>query len=125
MDFIIEADFDRDLDEDALLRKFGLEPGGRVQQAIDLSCINWCKIYTPWKTGRTAMSPYYESEIGSGEIRYPGPYARFIYYGEGISNYSREVNALAGSFWFERMKADHAEDILNDAREASKGGANG
>lgn len=33
--------------------------------------------------------------------------------------YSTEHNALAGPFWFERMKADHADDILREAKNAA------
>ena len=31
-------------------------------------------------------------------------------------HYNTDVNPLAGSFWFERMKADHKEDILREAK---------
>lgn len=30
--------------------------------------------------------------------------------------YSTDLNPLAGSFWFERMKADHMNDIVKEAR---------
>lgn len=33
--------------------------------------------------------------------------------------YATDVNPLAGSFWFERMKADHKDDILKEARSAA------
>ena len=32
--------------------------------------------------------------------------------------YKTDVNPLAGSFWFERMKADHLKDILQEAKDA-------
>ena len=32
--------------------------------------------------------------------------------------YSQDPNPLAGSFWFERMKADHLEDIIDEAKKA-------
>lgn len=32
--------------------------------------------------------------------------------------YSQEPNPLAGSYWFERMKADHLQDIIEEARRA-------
>lgn len=35
--------------------------------------------------------------------------------------YDTSQNPLAGSFWFERMKADHLNDILDDARRAVSG----
>lgn len=30
--------------------------------------------------------------------------------------YKTETNPLAGSYWFERMKADHVDDIVEEAR---------
>ena len=33
--------------------------------------------------------------------------------------YSTDVNPLAGPFWFERMKADHANDILEEAKRVA------
>lgn len=33
--------------------------------------------------------------------------------------YSTDVNPLAGSFWFERMKADRMKDILQEAKNAA------
>ena len=30
--------------------------------------------------------------------------------------YSQDVNPMAGSFWFERMKADHLDDIVEEAK---------
>lgn len=33
-------------------------------------------------------------------------------------SYSMDVNPLAGSFWFERMKADHLQDIIEEAQKA-------
>lgn len=33
-------------------------------------------------------------------------------------NYSQDPNPLAGSYWFERMKADHLQDIVDEAKRA-------
>ena len=30
--------------------------------------------------------------------------------------YAQDVNPLAGSYWFERMKADHLDDIVKEAK---------
>lgn len=35
--------------------------------------------------------------------------------------YSTDVNPLAGAFWFERMKADHLEDIVREAKSVVGG----
>lgn len=145
--FKVRVIFNGDQD---LLRKHHLEKGGLVQQVIDKSAIDWSLQYAPWKTGTLAKSPYSATTIGSGKIIYPGPYARYLYYGEvygpnipifeddsGIPTryfsppgqkkhptgrelqYNTDTNPLAGSFWFERMKADHKDDILREAKSVA------
>lgn len=133
-----------------MLRKFGLEKGGRVQMAIDKAVIDYCLQYAPWDSGLMAKSAYGATQIGSGEVRYPGPYAHYQYYGEvygpnipvfeddsGVPtrffsppgqkkhptgrplHHKTDVNPLAGPFWFERMKADHLQDIIQEAKNAA------
>lgn len=142
---IISANFQ--WSETDLLRRFNLESGGLVQQAIDKAVIDWDMQYCPWDSGTLAKSPYSATKIGQGRVVYPGPYARYLYYGEvygpnipifdddsgepthffsppgqkkhptGRSlQYRTDINPLAGSYWFERMKADHAADILKEAK---------
>ena len=36
--------------------------------------------------------------------------------------YDTSVNALAGPFWLERMKADHIDDIVEEARKVATSG---
>ena len=69
-------------DTDGLLRKANLEKGGLVQQVIDKAVIDYSLPYCPFDTGALANSPYSASVIGSGLVTYPGPYARYLYYGE-------------------------------------------
>ena len=130
-----------------LLKRHHLEKGGLVQQVIDKSVIDWNLQYCPWETGSLAKSAYSATTIGTGRVIYPGPYARYLYYGEvygpnipvfednsGVPTryfsppgrkkqptgralqYNTDTNPLAGSHWFERMKADHAQDILKEAK---------
>lgn len=135
-------------DTRVLLRRFHLEPGGLVQQTIDKCVIDYDLQYAPWETGTMAKSPYIATHIGSGKIIYEGPYAHYLYYGQvygpnipvfeddsGIPTrywsppvkhptgralkYSKDVNPLAGPFWFERMKADRLNDILEEAKRAA------
>ena len=132
----------------ALLHKFNLEKGGKVQQVIDKCVIDYCLQYTPWDSGTLAKSAYGATQIGSGKVVYPGPYAHYQYYGEVYGpnipvfdddsgtptrffsrpgekkhptgrplHYKTDVNPLAGSFWFERMKADHLEELLETAKK--------
>lgn len=137
---------------------FGLEPGGRVQQAVDKAVIDYCIPYCPWDSGVLARSAYGATVIGRGEVVYPGPYAHYQYYGEvygpnipvfedssGVPtrffsppgqkkhptgralDYSKSQASngpLAGSFWFERMKADHGADIVKEAEAVAYGKSN-
>ena len=67
---------------DGMLRCVGLEKNGRVQKAIDNAVLRYMEPYTPFDTGTLAASPYSATEIGSGLIKYPGPYPHYLYYGE-------------------------------------------
>lgn len=149
MSLTIKVDFDWG-GAAALLASRNLEKGGLVQQAIDNAFIRWCEDYAPADTFMLAKSPYAASNIGSGLIVYPGPYAHYMYMGEvygpnipvfdddsGIPTryfsrpgekkkptgraiqYKTDKNALAGPFWVERMKADHAQDILQEAKNVA------
>ena len=137
-----------------LLERFHLESNGLVQQVIDKSVIDWDLQYCPWETGTLAKSAYTATNIGSGLVVYPGPYARYLYYGivygpnipvfEDDSGeptafwsppgrekapkkpiqqlvYSTDVNPLAGAFWFNRMMADHKDDIIEEAKNVVRG----
>ena len=135
-----------------MLADLNLEEGGKVQQVIDKAVIDWDLQYAPWETGTLAKSPYSVTAIGSGEVIYPGPYARYLYYGEVYGpnipifdddsgeptgwfsppgqekhptgrplQYSPDPNPMAGAYWFERMKADHLQDIIDEAKKAVGG----
>lgn len=137
-------------DPDDLLKKRNLETGGLVQKVIDKAVIDYCLPYCPFNTGILANSPYSASVIGSGEVIYETPGARYLYYGEvygpnipvfdddsGVPTrffsppgqkkhptgedltYKTEYHPLAGAFWFERMKADHLNDIVEEAKHAA------
>ena len=133
----------------ALLKKCNLQTGGKVQQVIDNAVITWCKMYCPFDTGTLSRSPLTATQIGSGQVVYSTPYARYLYYGEVYGpnipvfedgateptrwfspkgkkkhptgrqldfSKSQAKNKLAGSYWFERMKADHLQDIIQEAK---------
>ena len=133
-----------------MLRRFNLEKGGLVQQVIDKTVIDYDLQYVPWETGSLGKSAYSATQIGSGKVIYPGPYAHYMYYGEvygpnipvyeddsGVParffsppgqkkhptgralQYATDVNPLAGPFWFERMKADRMQDIIQEAKNVA------
>lgn len=133
-----------------LLARFNLEKGGLVQQVINKGVMDYSQAYTPWDTGVMSQNVYAATDITGTEVVWPGPYAHYQYYGEvygpnipifeddtGVPTsywsppkkyptgrqlqYKKDINPLAGSYWFERMKADHLEDIIKEANAVAKG----
>lgn len=129
-----------------LKEKLGVNPGGYVQQVVDAAVIRECFPYVPFDEGILAGSANTATDIGSGEVIYDTPYARYLYYGEvygpnipktenGIVTgywsppekfptgekleYSTEKNPQAGSHWFDRAMADHKDEILKEAQYAA------
>lgn len=140
----IKAEFRWNKSAEQMLRERNLETGGEVQRTIDNAVIRYSEPYVPRQTGTLANSPYTRPQLG--KVIYPGPYARYQYYGEvmGPNIPIRENGQIVGffsppnqkkhltgrplhyngepqrgSFWFERMKADHADDILREAQHAA------
>lgn len=103
---------------EALLHSLNLQRGGKVQQAIDNAVVRYSDPYVPYRTGRLANSAFTQSQIGNGKIVYNAPYARKVYY-DPTCRFNRQVHPLAGGYWFERMKAEHTQDILREAANAT------
>ena len=148
MRFEITARLNVNLNPEDILVRFGLERGGRVQRIIDQRVIDYCRPYVPASPNRILEnSAQMSTEIGSGEVIYNTPYAHYQYagivYGPNIPiregdvlvgffsppgrpkhptdrelTYDTAQNPLAGPRWFERMKADRLNDILEEARRA-------
>ena len=110
----------------------------KAQQFVDSECIRLMVPYTPMLSGQMMQSATRGTVIGSGEIKYNSPYARYQYYGKlmissvtGSSyarkgeskvltgkdlRYNKSKHPRAGKLWFERMKADRKEQILKGAQ---------
>lgn len=99
----------------------------KLQEILDRKCIRLMIPYTPMLKGVLFKSAANSTVIGSGEIRYNAPYARYQYYGKLMvadngSSYAKKYGQKhlidkdlkyniskhpnAGRLWFERMKAD-------------------
>lgn len=105
-----------------LLRRRGLDEGGRVQRKIDEEVLRLCEPLAPKLNNKLIPSGKTGTNVGSGEVCYNVPYARYQYYGKSRSgkplNYTHLTgHEKAGSFWFERMKAAHKDEILQLAQE--------
>lgn len=113
-----------------------------VQKYVDSECINLMVPYTPMRNGILQKGAVLGTKIGSGEIHYNIPYARYQYYGKlmvssitgsasatrGESKvltekdlvYSKAKHPLAQRLWFETMKHNHKEQILLGAAAIAK-----
>lgn len=116
-----------------------------VQKFVDSECIRLMVPYTPARNNILYKSPTLGTKIGSGEIIYFNPYARYQYYGKlmvssvtGSSyaargekkvltgkdlNYDMTRHPRATSFWFDHMKAEKGEAILRGAARIAGGTA--
>lgn len=117
-----------------------------AQKFVDSECIRLMIPYTPMRNGIMMKSPVLGTKIGSGNIVYQSPYARYQYYGkmmvsritgspwarQGESKiltekdltYDTARHPKAQRMWFEAMKADKKEQILRGTARIS-GGKNG
>lgn len=144
MSTTIKADFKWKKSAEQMLAERNLETGGLVQRTIDNAVIRYSEPYVPRDTGTLSQSPYTAST--PGKVVYNTPYARYLYYGQvmgpnipikdggevvGFFSPPGQPKHLTGkelhyqgepqrgSFWFERMKADHTQDILREAQNAA------
>lgn len=133
-----------------LKKKLGVNPGGHVQKAIDAAVVRVCFPYVPFDEGVLAGSANTATEVGSGEVVYDTPYARYLYFGEiygpnipitenGVITgywsppkktgtgrslkYNTEKNPQAGSHWFDRAMAYHKDEVLEAAQDAADRGS--
>lgn len=122
----------------------------KAQRYIDSECLRLMVPYTPRRNGMLEESVKTGTVIGSGELKYLSPYARYLYYGEVYGpnipifegnelvgffsppgqkkhptgrelEYDTSRHQQAGKLWFERMKADHADEIREGAAKIAGG----
>lgn len=102
-----------------ILKKRGLEDGGKVQQYIDSECLRLCEPKVPKRDNILILSGRTETVIGSGELRYRTHYARRWYYMPANFHQAPE----RGNYWFERMKKQYKKQILAGAKKVAEGKA--
>lgn len=124
-------------DKETLLRNHGLQEGGPVQKLVDNETMQYMGDYMPRRqAGKLEHMMVMATVIGSGQIDIPGPYAHYLH--EGILYVSPTTGSawakkneikvptdqeltyagapMRGKKWFDRMKADHKDDILQAAQ---------
>lgn len=81
----------------------------KKQGIIDNEVLRLCAPMVPKRTGALERSGTLGTVIGSGEVKYIAPYARYQYY---KTSSSRGYDQRRGGMWFERMKTAHKDHIL-------------
>lgn len=122
---------------ETIKRNHGLQPGGSVQKLVDGECMRYMSDYMPRRqAGELEHMMVMATVIGSGQIDIPGPYAHYLH--EGILYVSPTTGSawakkneikiptdqeltyagapMRGKKFFDRMKADHKDDILQAAQ---------
>ncbi len=87
----------------------------RKQKIVDSEVLRYCSPLVPFRTGALTRSGTKGTVIGSGNVQYIAPCARFQYY---QTAQTRSYDPRRGAKWFERMKTAHKKDIQ---RAAEKG----
>lgn len=122
---------------ETIKRNHGLQPGGSVQKLVDGECMRYMGDYMPRRqAGELEHMMVMATVIGFGQIDIPGPYAHYLH--EGILYVSPTTGSawakkneikvptdrelayagapMRGKKFFDRMKADHKDDILQAAQ---------
>lgn len=106
---------------ESIIAQRGLKQGGAVQRVIDSEVLKRSEPYIPKKSGALIASGRSATKIGSGCICYDAPYAAYQYYGVSAKGNPIKYNGapMRGSYWFERMKAVHINEILRLASNSA------
>ena len=106
------------LPENLLLAKRSLGKGGKAQIFVDSEVLRCCDSYVPFRTGMLKRSGITATVKGSGIVRYNTPYARLNYYSnKGNGKEGMNKGGKRGRLWFERMKPDYKDSILNGVKK--------
>ncbi len=103
-----------------------------AQKFVDSEVLRLSDPYIPMQSGMLKKSGILGTTIGSGEVVWNAPYARYLYYGKVMVGRAPKVvtarnlayhgSPMRGSFWFERMKKERLSAILEGARRYAGGG---
>jgi len=94
-----------------ILKKRGLESGGKVQRWVTTRLITVFDGYVPLDSGRLKDTATANNAAPYEEIVYDGPYARRLYYNP---QYNFNGAPMRGAHWAERAWADNQDAFLSD-----------
>ncbi len=98
----------------AILKDRGLEVHGKVQKYIDSETMRLVEPYMQLDTSQMIKSMYVATDVGSGEVEVDTPYAH-------IRLHHGPTKGLRGPNYFERMKADRLDELLDGAAKIAGG----
>lgn len=103
----------------------------RAQMFVDSEVLRLSSPYIPFQSGMLEKSGILGTTVGSGEVIWNAPYARYLYYGKVMvgrapkkltdKNLKFHGAPMRGAFWFERMKKDKGKSILDGAAKIAGG----
>lgn len=98
-----------------------------AQKFVESEVIRLSEKYTPFLTGMLVKSATLGTKLGEGQVVWIAPYAKYQYYGKVmVGPAPRKVTdvdlqyhggGLRGSFWFERMKENHLDEIVDGTQQ--------
>lgn len=98
------------------LNNHNLQKGGAVQKYIDSEVLRLSEKFVPKDTGELIASGIRNTVLGSGNVIYNTVYARRWYYMPAQFNEAPN----RGNYWFERMKQQYKNQILDGAMRVAK-----
>lgn len=103
----------------------------KAQKFVDSEVLRLSDPYIPMQTGMLKKSGILGTVIGSGEVIWNAPYAKYLYYGNVMVGKAPKVITaklityhgapIRGAMWFERMKKDKLSVILEGAKRYAGG----
>lgn len=85
------------------------------QISMDENVLTDSNYFIPLDTGNLKGSARRNTVIGSGKVKWGGPYARRLYYNPQY-NFRKDKNPNAGGLWFERAKSLHKQKWIREAQ---------
>lgn len=90
-----------------------------AQRFLDSEILRLDSAYIPLQSSMLEKSGILGTEVGSGCVQYIAPYAKKQYYDTADS---RSYDPLRGGHWFERMKAEHGQVLIEETKRRAAGG---
>lgn len=109
-------------DTEEIMDKMGFGADNSAQKVVDQQVIIECDPYVPFDAagiyanpGRLRDSVNLNTVIGSGEVKYRTPYARYLYYHPEF-NYQEEP--IRGAYWADRAMQNGGKKRVVEAVKA-------